>query len=148
MTSTTAGVLAVLGARPAPAHLRATCEAAIRHIPCGLDGCGACAGLACDGENGVHVVRLGAAMKHRIITGGQLTEALQSALVFVGATIIRPDGAATVEALEAGEDADLAALEIVYNAGKDAARHELGLPSVHAAGTPGPRHLHTVRGDR
>jgi hypothetical protein len=53
--------------------------------------------------------------------------------------------AARVEALE---DADLAALGIVYGAGKDAARHELGLPSVHAAGTPRPRHLHTVRGDR
>jgi hypothetical protein len=56
--------------------------------------------------------------------------------------------AARVEALEAREDTDLAALGIVYNAGKDAARRELGLRSVHAAGTPGPRHLHTVRGDR
>jgi hypothetical protein len=50
--------------------------------------------------------------------------------------------------LGACEDADLAVIEIVYEAGKDAARRELGLPSVHAAGTPRPRHLHTVRGDR
>ena len=142
MTST---IAAVLGARPAPSRLRVTCEAAIQHVPCGLDGCGARAGLACDGETGVHVVRLGAAMKGRVITGGQFVEALQSALVFTGSTIIRPDGAARVEALE---DADLAALEIVYEAGKDAARRELGLASVHAAGTPRPRRLRTVRGDR
>ena len=56
--------------------------------------------------------------------------------------------AARVEALEACEDADLAVLEIVYDAGKDAAGRELGLPSVHAAGTPRPRHLRTVRGKR
>ena len=56
--------------------------------------------------------------------------------------------AARVEALEARDGAELAALGIVYDAGKDAARRELGLPSVHAAGTPGPRHLHTVTGDR
>ena len=86
-------VLAVLGPRPVPPRLRATCEAAVQHVPCGLDGCGACAGLACDGEAGAHVVRLGAAMKRRVITGGQFVEALQSALVFTGATVIRPDGA-------------------------------------------------------
>jgi hypothetical protein len=85
-------MLAVLGARPVPPRLRATCEAAIQLVPCGLDGCGACAGLACDGETGVHVVRLGAAMKRRVITGGQFVEALQSALVFTGATVICPDG--------------------------------------------------------
>ena len=85
-------VLVVLGARPVPPRLRATCEAAIKHVPCGLDGCGASAGLACDGETGVHVVRLGSAMKRRVITGGQLVEALQAALVFTGATVIRPDG--------------------------------------------------------
>jgi hypothetical protein len=60
--------------------------------------------------------------------------------------------AAKVEALEAcvGSDTDalVTALGIAYDAGKDAARRELGLPSVRAAGTPGPRHLHTVRGDR
>jgi hypothetical protein len=55
--------------------------------------------------------------------------------------------AARVEALECA-DADLAAFEIVFDAGRDAARRELGLSSVHASGTPGPRHLHTVRGDR
>ena len=133
-------VLAVLGARPAPPRLRVTCEAAIQLVPCGLDGCGAPSGVACGGEPGVHVVRLGTAMRRKIITGGQFIEALQSALIFTGATIIRPDGHR--------EDADLAVLEIVYEAGKDAARHELGLPSAHAAGTPGPRHLHTIRGDR
>ena len=93
MTGTTAGVLAVLGARPAPPRLRVTCEAAIKLAPCGLDGCGARAGLACDAETGAHVVRLGSAMKSGVITGGQLIEALQSAVVFTGATIIRPDGA-------------------------------------------------------
>ncbi len=140
MTGTTTGVLAVLGARPAPARLRVTCEAAIQLVPCGLDGCGAHAGLACDGEAGAHVVRLGAAMKRRVITGGQFVEALQSVLVFTGSTIISPDGHR--------EDADLAALGIAYNAGKDAARRELGLPSLRAAGTPRPRHLRTVRGSR
>ena len=74
-------------------RLRVTCEAAIQLVPCGLDGCGACAGLACDGETGVHVVRLGSAMKRRVITGRQLVEALRSAVVFTGSTIIRPDGA-------------------------------------------------------
>ena len=74
-------------------RLQATCAAAVRHVPCGLDGCGACAGLACDGETGVHVVRLGSAMKRRVITGRQLVEALRSAVVFTGSTIIRPDGA-------------------------------------------------------
>ncbi len=140
MTSTTTGVLAtlaVLGARPAPPRLRVTCEAVIKLVPCGLDGCGAHEGQACDDNDGVHVVRLGAAMKRRVITGGQLIEALQSALVFTGTTIISPDGHR--------EDAELAAFEIVYEAGKDAARHELGLPSAHA---PRPRHLHTIRGDR
>ena len=87
------GVLAVLGARPAPPRLRVTCEAAIKLAPCGLDGCGAREGLACDGKTGAHVVRLGMAMRRKIITGGQLVEALQSAVVFTGATIIRPDGA-------------------------------------------------------
>ena len=86
-------VLAVLGARPAPPRLRVTCEAAINHVPCGLDGCGASVGLACNGEAGAHVVRLGAAMKHRVITGGQFVEALRSAVVFTGSTVIRPDGA-------------------------------------------------------
>ena len=86
-------VLAVLGARPAPPRLRVTCEAAVQLVPCGLDGCGARAGLACDGETGAHVVRLGSAMKRRVITGGQFVEALQSALVFTGSTVIRPDGA-------------------------------------------------------
>ena len=89
----TQGMLAVLGARPVPPRLRATCEAAIQRVPCGLDGCGASAGLACDGETGVHVARLGSAMKSGVITGGQLVEALQSALVFTGATLICPDGA-------------------------------------------------------
>ena len=93
MTGTTVGVLAVIGTRPAPPRLRATCEAAVQHVPCGLDGCGANAGLACDGETGVHVVRLGSAMKRRVITGAQLVEALRSAVVFTGATVIRPDGA-------------------------------------------------------
>ena len=88
MTGTTTGVLAVLGARPAPPHLRVTCEAAIQLVPCGLDGCGAREGQACDGENGAHVVRLGSAMTRRVITGGQFIEALQSALVFTGSTII------------------------------------------------------------
>ena len=87
------GILAVLGTRPVPPRLRVTCEAAVQHVPCGLDGCGARAGLACDGETGAHVVRLGSAKKRRVITGGQLVEALQSALVFTGATVIRPDGA-------------------------------------------------------
>ena len=87
------GVLAVLGARPVPPRLRVTCEAAIQRVPCGLDGCGACAGLACDGETGVHVVRLGSAMKRGVITGRQLVEALRSAVVFTGSTVIRPDGA-------------------------------------------------------
>ena len=87
------GVLAVLGTRPVPPRLRATCQATVQHVPCGLAGCGARAGLACHGSNGVHVVRLGSAMKRRVITGGQFVEALQSALVFTGATIIRPDGA-------------------------------------------------------
>ena len=86
-------VLAVLGARPAPARLRVTCEATIQLVPCGLDGCGAPAGVACGGEPGAHVVRLGAAMRRKIITGGQFVEALQSAVVFTGSTIIRPDGA-------------------------------------------------------
>ena len=45
------------------------------------------------GNDGVHVVRLGSAMKRRVITGGQFVEALQSAVVFTGATIIRPDDA-------------------------------------------------------
>jgi hypothetical protein len=74
-------------------RLRATCATAVQLVPCGLDGCGASAGLACDGGTGVHVVRLGSAMKRRVITGGQLVEALQSAVVFTGATVIRPDGA-------------------------------------------------------
>ena len=87
------GMLAVLGARPVPPRLRATCEAAIQHVPCGLDGCGACAGLAVRRRAGVHVVRLGSAMKRRVITGGQLVEALRSAVVFTGATVICPDGA-------------------------------------------------------
>jgi alkylation response protein AidB-like acyl-CoA dehydrogenase len=56
--------------------------------------------------------------------------------------------AARVEALEARDDTDLAALGIVYDAGKDAARRELGLASVHAPRTPRPRHLRTVRGKR
>jgi hypothetical protein len=60
--------------------------------------------------------------------------------------------AAKVESLETrvGSDTDalVTALGIAFGAGKDAARRELGLPSVHAAGTPGPRHLHTIRGDR
>ena len=86
-------MLAVLGARPVPSRLRVTCEAAVQHVPCGLDGCGARAGLACDGKTGVHVVRLGAAMKRRVITGAQLVEALQSAVIFTGSTVIRPDGA-------------------------------------------------------
>ena len=86
------GMLAVLGARPAPPRLRVTCEAAIKLAPCSLNGCGAREGLACDGKTGAHVVRLGMAMRRKIITGGQLVEALQSALVFTGATIIRPDG--------------------------------------------------------
>ncbi len=141
--------LAVLGACPAPPRLRVTCEAAVQLVPCcldgcgareGLDGCGAREGLACDGETGAHVVRLGAAMRRKIITGGQFIEALQSALIFTGATIIRPDGHR--------EDADLAVLGIFYDAGKDAARRELGLPPVRAAGTPRPRHLRTVRVDR
>ena len=89
----TQAVLAVLGARPAPPRLRATCEAAVQHVPCGLDGCGASAGLACDGETGVHVVRLGSAMKRGVITGRQFVDALRSALVFTGSTVIRPDGA-------------------------------------------------------
>ena len=42
----------------------------------------------------------------------------------------------------------LAAFEIVFDAGKDAARRELGLPALHAAGTARPRHLRTVRGKR
>jgi len=70
-----------------------TCETAIRHVPCGLDGCGAGTGLACDGGTGVHVVRLGSAMKRRVITGGQFVEALQSVAVFTGSTIVRPGGA-------------------------------------------------------
>ena len=77
---------------PAPPRLRVTCEAAIKLAPCSLNGCGAREGLACDGKTGAHVVRLGMAMRRKIITGGQLVEALQSALVFTGATIIRPDG--------------------------------------------------------
>ena len=89
----TQGMLAVLGARPVPPRLRATCEAAIRRVPCGLDGCGARAGLSCDGETGVHVVRLGSAMKRRFITGREFIEALQSAVIFTGSTVIRPDGA-------------------------------------------------------
>jgi len=56
--------------------------------------------------------------------------------------------AARVEALEARADTDLAAFEIVFDAGKDAARRELGLPALHAAGTARPRHLRTVRGNR
>jgi hypothetical protein len=83
----------IADAMDAAKRLRVTCEAAVRHIPCGLDGCGAHAGMACDGETGAHVVRLGSAMKRRVITGGQLVEALQSAVVFTGSTIIRPDGA-------------------------------------------------------
>lgn len=72
--------------------LRVTCEAAIQRVACGLDGCGACAGRPCDGETGIHVVRLGSAMKRRVITGGQLVEALRSAGLFTGSTVIRPDG--------------------------------------------------------
>ena len=86
-------ILAVLGARPVPPRLRVTCQAAVQHVPCGLDGCGARAGLACDGETGVHVVRLGSAMKRGVITGRQFVEALRSAVVFTGSTVIRPDGA-------------------------------------------------------
>jgi hypothetical protein len=63
--------------------------------------------------------------------------------------------AARVESLEARDagredtaNVDLAALEIVFDAGRDAARRELGLPTVHAPGTPRPRHLRTVRGKR
>ena len=89
----TQGMLAVLGARPGPPRHRATSEAAVQHVPCGLDGCGACAGLACDGETGVHVARLGSAMKRGVITGRQLVEALRSAVVFTGSTVIRPYGA-------------------------------------------------------
>jgi hypothetical protein len=74
-------------------RLRTTCATAVQRVPCGLDGCGACAGLACEGETGVHVVRLGSAMKCRVITGRQLVEALRSAVVFTGSTVIRPDGA-------------------------------------------------------
>ena len=86
-------ILAVFGTRPVPPRLRVTCEAAVQHVPCGLDGCGAHAGLACDGNDGVHVVRLGSAMRRRVITGRQLVEALRSAVVFTGSTVIRPDGA-------------------------------------------------------
>ena len=87
------GILAVLGAPPAPPRLRVTCEAAVQLVACGLEGCGARAGLACDGNDGVHVVRLGSAMKRRVITGGQFVEALRSAVIFTGSTVIRPDGA-------------------------------------------------------
>ena len=113
----TPGVLAVLGARPAPPRLRATCEAAVQHVPCGLDGCGARAGQACDGETGVHVVRLGSAMKRRVITGAQLVEALQSALVFTGATVIRPDGAPVSAAAPAATAPDCRYLHSVQGPG-------------------------------
>ncbi len=86
------GMLAVLGARPMPPRLRVTCEAAVQYVTCSLEDCGARAGLACDGENAVHVVRLGSAMKRRIITGRQFIEALQFVVLFTGSTIIRPDG--------------------------------------------------------
>jgi hypothetical protein len=60
--------------------------------------------------------------------------------------------AAKVEPLETGvrsdTDALMTALQISYDAGKDAALRELGLPSLRAAGTPRPRHLRTVRGRR
>jgi hypothetical protein len=73
--------------------LRVTCEAAVQHVPCGLDGCGACAGLPCDGETAVHVVRLGSAMKRGVISGTQFADALRSAVIFTGSTVICPDGA-------------------------------------------------------